>query len=174
MIGLWYIFKVVAGLTPAGAITVVVSAASWLAKTAIDEFELKTLKKEIDLGILKSEELFSEKVHGTTEPIFPAVVKPTDLPPGFEAAVGHKVCGEMLWKISEWNDFWNWVGLLLHNSNSQQKIPVGRDGLWLVEAGRKRWADEEKRRSAFATGAKYKEIWEAVGMWSKAKVVTNS
>ena len=171
MIQMLYLAKVLYALTPVGQLSNIAFLGTLVGAAVLDKVELEAVQDGQKKGINSVEELFSEKIHGTIEPIFPAKVVVEELPAGFEKAFGHSVCGDVLWKMSEWNDFWRWVSVLLHNSHSQEKIPVGRDGLWLIEVGKTRWADEVQRRKAFATGAKYKEIWDVVGMWPKQSSV---
>jgi hypothetical protein len=165
VIGLYVFWKMLFYVTPAGLIVKALDTGISKMSSIVNEIELRHLHDEQKKGINLVEEVFSEKTHGTIEPFFPACVRLEDLPGGFEKAVGHEVCGKVLWKISEWNDFWIWVQILLHNSSSEERQPLGRDGLWLVAVGRERWADEEMQAKAFATSEKYREIWEAQGMW---------
>lgn len=132
---------------------------------ATKTYRLSQIKKEMKEGRNREEEKFSAQQHGTCEMLFPARVREEDLPEGFEKAVHGKATGEFLWKLSEWNSFWVWVQTKLHNSNSTEKIAEGQDGLWLAEAGRRRWQDEEMRTHAQKNAQRCREVWVRAGMW---------
>jgi len=165
MIGMLFFLHAVLGFAFVGRAVATTTTTVRFCKGVIDDTELYISDIRQENGFNEAEERFSDRVHGTIEMIFPARVVAEELSAGFEKAIGHNVCGDVLWKLSEWNDFWRWAHVSAYNSHSQEKIPVGRDGLWLIEVGRKRWADDEMRVAAFATGAKYKEIWVPLGMW---------
>lgn len=129
----------------------------------IKEAELGLLEERMRKGINVYEERFSEQVHGTVEPLFPSLVEPDDVP-GLEKAVGRKLAGNYLWKISEWNSFWAWV------ISTCKRTPAAQDGLWLVEIGSRRWEDAELRAEAFNKASQYKDIVAKVGMWPVEKL----
>lgn len=135
---------------------------------AVNAFTVKTeiamRDDELRKGINKVEEKFMTDTYGTVEMFFPARVLEEDLPLGFETAVGVKVTGSFIWKMSEWNDFWRWVSVLHHNSLHDEKVKLGRNGAWLVEIGKKRWEDAGLRKHANEMAVKYRYLWVASGM----------
>lgn len=129
--------------------------------------KLKRLRHEADLGINRSEEAHHLKTHGTVEPIFPARIRETDLPAKFETVFQVRVVGEYLFKLSEWNDVWEWILQKALRQNGQPSRAEGRDGFWLLHIGRERWGDSELRVKAFKNAEKFAELWRKTEMWEQ-------
>jgi hypothetical protein len=151
--------------TDAGKAYRMVKQAKLVTSAFVRKEKLKKLRRELELGINR-EEAYRLKTRGTVEVLLPARMQPDDVPAGFEAKEGVKLLGSFIFKVSEWNELWEWIAGCLAKGTEFER-PIGRDGRWLLIVGRRRWRDDEVRKQAWANAAKVPQIWESSEMWSK-------
>ena len=129
--------------------------------------KLRRLKHEMELGLNRSEEAHHLTTHGTFETLFPARIRIEDLPARFETVFKVKVAGQYLFKISEWNEVWDWILQKTLRQNGQEARPEGRDGRWLLHAAGQRWKDPDLRVKAFRNSVRFADLWRKTEMWDQ-------
>ena len=150
MLGFLMLHRLVFKMTPVG----VAAAAARTGLGAVDLFltkeKLSSLEDELKKGVNPAEETHHQKTHGHAEMFFPFRLSLSSFPENLEKVVGESFAGDFLWKLSEWNELARWFNVLFQNAQTGGHLKVGRDGRWLLQVGRERWADAEWKKQAVA------------------------
>jgi hypothetical protein len=103
------------------------------------------IEREQYLDINRDRRRWEGERYGAVEVFLEFHIAPEDLP---HTEAFHWAIGDFVFKTSEWVDLWNWLDVKTWNATNEEKMNIGVDGHWLLEVGRRRWADESVRNEA--------------------------
>ena len=154
MLGLLSILGVVGRMSILGRIGAVLDGWVEVTDAVVKAEKLRRAEEEARLGLNREQEKWAKARYGAVETLLPFHIDPEDLPhpEAFAWATG-----DFVFTISEWTNLWNWIETKLHNVVSPEKLKTGIDGHWLLEVGRRRWADESTRSEAVRSAERVRQ-----------------
>lgn len=158
MLGLLAVGKMLFKASKLGHAASVVKHTTKAIDLTIRTNRLAEIEQELQKGINRAEDKWSEEQYGGVEPMFAFQITSDEIPDGLEVALGIDVVGFYVFRLSEWTDLWRWLTIIINNLTTEVRMKEGRDGRWMLQYGKARWEDETIKAVALANVDKHERI----------------
>ena len=145
MLGLFSMLRFAFRSTLPGKMIQAVEAFAEASDLVVKRVQLSLIEEEQELDLNRAKKKWEAERYEVIETLRLYRITPEDLP---HPEAFHWAVGEYIFKLSEWVQLWDWIGVKLHNATHAEKLQTGIDGLWLLEVGRRRAAHPKTRAEA--------------------------